>query len=76
MKTCHLIVCVAEAVLFKNLGQEPGAIFSMRWPQTSRVALYEFALEALGGCARGAGSGGMGWAEPDSAILGSVGASS
>ena len=32
-----MIVCVAEAVLFKNLGQEPGAIFSMRWPQTSEL---------------------------------------
>lgn len=30
MKACHVVVCVAEAVLFKNLGQEPGAIFSVK----------------------------------------------
>lgn len=65
MKACHVVVCVAEAVLFKNLGQEPGAIFSVKKSGPQELHCYESALEALGGLLCGprvpGGRGQEGW---------------
>ena len=56
-----MVVCVAEAVLFKNLGQEPGAIFSVKKSGPQELHCYESALEALGGllCGPGVPGGGV-----------------
>ena len=76
MKACHVVVCVAEAVLFKNLGQEPGAIFRVKksGPQSGIVTNLPWRHWVdccVDPACRGAGSGGLGGAGPRSAGRGS-----
>lgn len=52
---CHVVVCVAEAVLFKNLGQEPGAIFSVKKSGPQELHCYRSPWRALGGLLCGPG---------------------